>query len=366
MGHIRKRGDRYQARYRVADGRERTKTFKRKTDAEKWVTTEQAKQITGDWVDPRRAKMLFGKWAGEWMAARSGLAPKTRAVYGSYLKTRMMPTFGDVPLIRIRPIDVQRWIADLEQHLAPSSIRPTYVLFRQIVESAVDNNMLRTSPCVRIVLPRIVVDDDMPILNPDEIEHLADAITPRFRAFVFVAAYGGLRFGELAALKRGRVDMSAPSVRVVESVTDVEGHLVWGPPKSNRMRRVALPTFMREVFAQHMADHVEPGTDAIVFPDTQGGPIRNGNFRLNTFAPAVTEAGVPRVTPHGLRHSCASMLIAAGATPKAVQKHLGHASATITLNRYTHLWPDALDAPMDALNSLRPVPAVNPRSLHSV
>ncbi len=372
MAHIRKRGDHYQARYRAGDGRERTKTFKRKTDAEKWVTTEEAKQITGDWVDPRRAKMPFGDWAGEWFDARTGLSPKTRAVYASYIKTRLLPTFGTRQLGRIRPIDVQKWIADFEQRLAASSIRPTYVLFRQIMQAAVDNGLISRSPCVRIALPKIVIrDDDMPVLSPEEIERLADAIAPRFRAFVFVAAYGGLRFGELAALKRGRVDVATPALRVVESATDVEGQIVWGPPKSNRMRRVALPIFMRQVLAQHFADYVEPGADAIVFADSNGGPLRNSNFRNHVFNPAVEAAGVPRVTPHGLRHSCASMLIGAGAQVKAVQKHLGHASASITLDRYSHLFPDAMDAPLDALNSLRPeqsgprlvaVPADKPRT----
>ncbi|MGH3502837.1 MAG: tyrosine-type recombinase/integrase [Nocardioidaceae bacterium] len=84
--------------------------------------------------------------------------------------------------------------------------------------------------------------------------------------------------------------------------------------------------------------------EALVFPSPQGSVLRVQNFRRRCFDRAATKTGVPKLVPHELRHTAASLAIAAGASVKSVQRMLGHASATLTLDRYGHLFPDELDA----------------------
>jgi len=157
-----------------------------------------------------------------------------------------------------------------------------------------------------------------------------------------------LRFGEAAALTVGDIDLVHGRVRVHRSVTAVNGTMVYSAPKSHQARTVALPQFLIHVLREHLAGS-DP--DALAFPDSRGGPMRLSNVRRRWWARAVTDSGAPAgLSPHELRHSAASMAISAGASIKAVQKMLGHKSATLTLDRYGHLYADEVQSVADRLD----------------
>jgi integrase len=129
----------------------------------------------------------------------------------------------------------------------------------------------------------------------------------------------------------------------------VDGRLVWGPTKTYARRTVHLPRFLCDQLAAHLAEG-PLGPDDHVFTAPQGGPLREQKFVAGIFKPAAARAGLPhRLRFHDLRHTCASLLIAQGASVKAVQAQLGHASATVTLDRYGHLFPDELQRLADRL-----------------
>jgi integrase len=123
-------------------------------------------------------------------------------------------------------------------------------------------------------------------------------------------------------------------------VTEVNGELVFGTPKSHQARWLPVPAFLLEELRQAGADK---GRDELVFASPQGAVLRVATFRRGYFDRAAKEIGVPGLVPHELRHTAASLAISAGATVKSVQRMLGHASATLTLDRYGHLFPDELD-----------------------
>ena len=174
----------------------------------------------------------------------------------------------------------------------------------------------------------------MRFLTPAEVASLADAGAPRYRALVLVGAYGGLRIGELAGLRRSRVDLLRGTVTVAEIVVEVRGAAV-GPPKTRASRRtVGLPRFIVEL-AAHL---VEPGDpESFVFTAPQGGPLRVTGFRARVWRPATRAAGVDGLRIHDLRHTAVALWIAAGANPKEVAARAGHASVSFTLDRYGHL-----------------------------
>ena len=190
----------------------------------------------------------------------------------------------------------------------------------------------------------------MRFLTPVEIARLAGAIRPGYRALVLVGAYSGLRIGELAGLRRERVDLLRGTVAVAEIMTEVAGKLQIGPPKTRASRRtVGLPRAVVDALAKHLAPDLQPSD--FVFTGPQGGPLRVAGFRYRIWRPATTAAGLEGLRIHDLRHTAVALWIAAGAGPKEVAARAGHASVSFTLDRYGHLYPESDAALRDRLDA---------------
>jgi integrase len=236
--------------------------------------------------------------------------------------------------------------------LAPGSVAQAYRTLNRLLEAAVENELLGRNP-LRSVKPPRVEAEPMRFLSHDEVAALAAAIDPRYRALVLLAAYSGLRAGELAALRRKHVDLLHRTVTVVEQVQRIGGTFVVLPPKSAAGRRsVAIPTLVAEALQDHLPNFGEPGPEGLVFPAPGGGFLRPENFRNRSWLPAVKAAGVAPLRLHDLRHTCASLAIAAGADVKVLQRMLGHASAALTLDRYGHLMPGQARSVADRLDEM--------------
>jgi integrase len=191
----------------------------------------------------------------------------------------------------------------------------------------------------------------MRYLNPAEIACLAEAIRPGYQVLVFLGAYGGLRIGELAGLRRSRVDLDAGTVDVAETVVEVEGRLLFGPPKTRAgRRRIRVPRRVVDELALHLRAPGRP-TDP-VFRSPAGGPLRVTGFRTRIWRPATLAAGLPGLRIHDLRHTAVALWIAAGASPKEVAVRAGHTSTSFVLDRYGHLFPEADAALCDRLDAL--------------
>jgi integrase len=194
----------------------------------------------------------------------------------------------------------------------------------------------------------------MLFLSAGEVERLATAMRHSYGTFVYLLAYGGLRWGEAVAVRRKRCDLLRSRIEVAESLSEAHGRLHFGPTKTYRRRMVIIPGFLRELMAEHLARDVDEDPDALVFTSPQGRPLRNSNFRRQVWYQAVADAGLPDgLRVHDLRHTCSSLLIAQGAHPKAIQVHLGHSSIAVTMDRYGHLFPSDMEALAVALDGAR-------------
>jgi integrase len=160
-------------------------------------------------------------------------------------------------------------------------------------------------------------------------------------------AYTGLRFGEMAALRVGRLDLMRRRAVVTESVTLVRGVQTWGTPKGHERREVPIPRFLVDELAAHVAGKTQ---DDLVFTGERGGALRAQGFQRTTLTAAAEELGLTGFHPHELRRTAASLAIASGATTKVVQQMLGHKSAIMTLDLYGHLYADQLDEVGDRLH----------------
>jgi Phage integrase, N-terminal SAM-like domain len=246
MAHISRRQRngkvRYLAWYTDPSGRERAKSFTRKKDAERFLTGIESDKLRGTWTDPTLGRVHLEDWYALWRRATVELRPNTEARDERLFRLHILPRFGSMPLVAITRYEVRAWVTHAtRQGLAASTVRRAYQLLGKVLGAAVDAGMIAQNPCRRVPLPRIE-RREMRFLTPAEVARLADSIRPNYRALVLLGAYGGLRIGEMAGLRRGRVDLDHGMVEVAEIVTEVSGYLHVGPPKTRAgYRRVGLP-----------------------------------------------------------------------------------------------------------------------------
>jgi integrase len=279
------------------------------------------------------------------------LKPTTVASYESLLRTRILPTFGAAGLSDIDGLTIRRWIAEMgREGLSASRIQQAHRLLGQLFRSAMECGFISYNPCAGVKLPRTARHETM-FLGPREVERLVDVTPTCYRPLIHLLAYGGLRWGEGAAIRRKRFDAVTARVTVAESLSEVNGFLHFGETKTYRVRKVAIPAFLVEELGAHIAGIPEDGEE-LIFASPRGGPLRLSNFRRRVWWPSLERAGLPHALRiHDLRHTCATILISRGVHPKAIQHHLGHSNIDITMNRYGHLLPDQfndLAAQLDA------------------
>jgi integrase len=344
---------RYRARYEGPDRRWHSRTFDRRADAERWLTDQLAKVNVGRWIDPDAGRLPFASYAAAWIDAKTRIKEKTLEGYRSLLRSRILPTFGPARLSEISKPMVGEWVqAMVAEGLSSSRIRQAYRCLAAILEHAVDDGLIGRNPARRVELPRL----DRPehrFLTAEQVARLAAAMpNQHYRTMVHVLAYGGLRWGEMAALRRTRVDVPRRRLRVVEALSEVSGRLLFGPTKTYQTRTVHLPTSVTELLGRHL-ETIDDDTQALVFASPRGSPLRYPNTRRRVWDPARLLAGddLAEVTPHDLRHTCASLMRAAGADIKEIQQQLGHRDATVTLNTYTHLFEGDLELVMARLEA---------------
>jgi integrase len=358
-GYIRKRSakpaegrkSKWQARYQDPLGNWRTKQFDRKVDAERWLQGQETDIRRGEWLDPRRSDLTFETWARTWLDSTVHLKPKTRLGYESLLRSHVLPRFGRFRLGEIERLDIQRWVAALHEDrgLSPARVRQAYQVLAAALKAAVQSRLLIHTPCIGIKLPRAVARE-MKFLSADEVARLAWAIREPYEVLVHLLAYGGLRWGEAVALRWRRIDLDKRRIEVAESVAEIGAGFYPGAPKNWQRRTVAIPGLLADLFRAYRKE-TTAGPDDLVFGDEHGNFLRHSNFRNRVWIPAVAAAGLPAgLRIHDMRHTCAALLIAQGAHPKAIQVHLGHSSIQVTMDRYGHLFPSEWDRIAESLD----------------
>jgi hypothetical protein len=177
----------YRARYRDPAGRERSRSFARKADAERWLAEVEHAKTRGLWTDPRLGRIRFADWLSAWWATTTNLRPTTRARDETLLRRHALPRFGQLPLAAIGQLEVRSWVAQLSaEGLAPATVVKAYQLLGKVLAAAVDAGYLAQSPCRNVPLPKIE-REEMRFLTPAEIVDLAEAIHARYRALVLWA-----------------------------------------------------------------------------------------------------------------------------------------------------------------------------------
>jgi integrase len=340
---------RYTVRYRTPDGKQRKRTFGRKVDAEQFIATTTVSKATGTFVDPVHGRLTLDALWASWWPTTVNLRASSRARDESYARNHVLPTFGPMQLANIDRPAIQAWVASMSASgLAPATVHKAHQVLAKALRSAVKSRYLASNPCDDPDLPAIE-REEMRFLTPSEVAALAEAIDGRYRAMVLLAAYGGLRLGELLALDASQVDLPKATVRVAATLVEVHGHITINPPKTRAGHRtVPLPRIVTNALAVHLGEQsIGP-----VFKAPEGGYVRASLWRRRFWEPATRGARVAPLRPHDLRHTAVALWIAAGASPNEIAKRAGHASVVTVLDRYGHLLPGSAQRVNDALDRL--------------
>jgi integrase len=357
FGNIRKRENgRYQARYLGPDGRTRyaPQTFARKAEAEKYLSLIETQMARGEWIDPERGKIRLYDYAERWITERPNLRPRTVHLYRWTLGKHITPYLGDMPLNRLDTPMVREWRSRLlAEGVSLTMAAKAYRLLRAVLMTAVkEDELIRINPC-RITGADQEKAAERPVLSVPQVFALAERVPDRFRALILVTTFGCLRWGEVIALQRCDVDLSAGTVRVRQAFVEHRGTgLILGPPKSRAgVRTVALPKAALPLLKQHMDTHVGKTADAFVFTGEAGRTIWRGSFnKLVKWSEAVAAIGAAGLHFHDLRHTGNTLASRApGASLRDIMARMGHDSPRAALI-YQHTNREADHGIADAMD----------------
>ncbi|WP_162787000.1 tyrosine-type recombinase/integrase, partial [Janibacter anophelis] len=284
---------------------------------------------------------------------KAAVKPSTFHSDESAWRVHVEPRWGHRPVGSIKHSEVGAWIAELSDVRSATTVKRVHGVLAAILDSAVRDRRISTNPAREVKTPR-KVSKPRPYLTHRQVERLATA--SKYPDFVRFLVCTGLRWGEAVAIRVKYVDRKRRRVQIEENAVEINGHFVLGTPKDHERRTVPYPPFLDEAIDAAVAGK---DVDDLLWPAERGGGyLRAGNRQSGWFTGAVARAraedrDMPRVSPHDLRHSSASLAISAGANVKAVQRMLGHASAAMTLDVYTDLFEDDLDSVAEALSRQR-------------
>jgi len=335
-------------RYYGPDGRQRSRSFRLRRDAEAYEARTQTERQRGDWIDPRRGKVtLADVWADYERTGMGHLRETTKAAYRNAWRHVGM-AFGRWPVAKIEHADVADWVTEMGKRSGPDLVRYAHRVLCLVLDHAMRTRRVPVNVARGIRLPKRPPARER-FLTVAQVQALAGK-HGKDGDLVLAMTYLGLRWSELAALRVADVDLARRRVHVVERATEVGGRVDVAAPKSRASNRhVAIPGLLVPVLSARVDGRP---ADALVFTAPNGGYLRNRNWRQRSgFDQAVKDLRLD-ITPHDLRRTFGSLARAAGADLRWIQKAMGHESITTTARIYAHLYDDELDLVADALDRL--------------
>ncbi|MEV6269585.1 tyrosine-type recombinase/integrase [Kribbella sp. NPDC051936] len=276
----------------------------------------------------------FGNFAASWIEEHE-LSERTRELYATLLRLHVHPFLGRKELAAIGPETIRKWRKELaEEGRSADAVAKAYRLVRAVMATAVDDGRIKRNPC-RIKGADTAARAERPVASVKQVYALAEAIGPRFRAFILAAAFTGLRWGELIALRRIDVDLDDATISVHRSIAELSGgRLVVKPPKSAAgTRAVPIPAVLVEELRTHLSEHVKEGQTALVFTGPRGGTPKRGSWRSTVkWTAKVEAAGLPAGFHfHDLRHTGNHLASKSGASTKELMHRMGHGTMRAAL-----------------------------------
>lgn len=338
------RSGRFRASY--VDGRGQRQsapaTFRTRKEAGDWLALQRGSIVTGTWHDPELGRMTFATFAERYWASEVTLRRSARERDEGYCTRYIVPTFGSTQLARIDRPMIQTWVAQLSrtggqqgQALAPRTVQKAGQILHKLMNEAKRQGRIVENPASEIKYPKATKGRRM-VITPEQVEQLAEAITPRYRALVPFLCWTALRVGEAFALEVADVTLDGedPSVSVTKKVVDL-GELDFGETKSEAGERtVPLTDDVVAELRRHIAELGLRPSDPL-FPASRGGTTRLNNWRRRVWNPAIEECKFDGFNPHQSRRTAATRWLEFGVPLPTARVWMGHADIDMLVEVYT-------------------------------
>ena len=332
-------------RYRKPDrGQTMKRGFKTKRDAQLFAATVEVSKARGEYVAPSLGRVMVGELAANWLGRKQrATAPSHYRMLESSWRVHVQPQWGKVPVADVDLLAVEQWITGMvDKGAGATTVQRAHGVLSGILADAVKGKRLAANPAKGVEnLPRKTARRRV-YLSADDVARLADE-SGQHRALVLVLAYCGLRWGEAVALRVRDVEFLRRRLSVHENAVQLGVDHAVGPTKGRKARSVPVPVpvpaFVLDELSVQCKDKA-PGD--LVFAGSDGKYLPRPKSADGWFAAGVRKAGVQEITPHDLRHTCASLAVSAGVNVLALQRMLGHKSAMVTLDTYADLFDDDL------------------------
>lgn len=336
------KGTAWRVQYRSPDGKSRTKQgFRTKNEAQAWAEKNATAVREGDWIDPNAGRITVGELGKRWVDSLTHLKPSTLRVVKQHWNNYVLPRWGTTPVSAIKHSEIQEWVASIDR--SATIVRGAHNTLSQILDMAVADGRIKKNPAKGCKLPRKGKPRKV-YLTMEQLTALADECSTRSE-LVLLLGTSGLRWGEAVALRPCDLDPLRNRINVERNAVTVGSAVHIGTPKTHERRSIAVAGYVMQLLLK-----VSENTpaDGLIWARADGEPLRvpgHGSWFHGAMERAMgKDETFPRVTPHGLRHVAAGLLINSGANVLVVQRQLGHASATMTLDQYAELFDDGLDS----------------------
>ncbi len=373
-GFIKRRGATWTAYWKVAGASGLTQQtkggFRTRSDAAAFLNVTLSNLQAGVQTVPSR--ITVGEYLTErWLpAAKTWLRPSTYDAYRRNIELHILPELGSVRLQGLTVDQLDAFYAKklasghraAPRGLSPKTVRHLHTILHRALKDAVRKGLVVRNVADAADPPRLARHDaDLRIWTAEELGNfLAGMAGDRLATAFLLAASTGMRRGEVLGLRWLDVDLIARRLAVRQTVVSVAYKVMLGAPKTAKGRRsIALDTHTVAALALHRDRQLKEKSvvgwayrdQDLVFAREDGDPI-HPDFFSQSFDRAVRRLGLPRIRLHDLRHTHASLGLAAGIAPKIMSERLGHATVAFTQDVYTHSIPPMEDAAADRLGRL--------------
>ncbi|WP_217133813.1 tyrosine-type recombinase/integrase [Leucobacter chinensis] len=339
---------RYRIVFRDANNQQSSKRgFTGLREAQRALNKLETSIHEGSYTPAAAGRVAINDLANDWIETKKAtLKPSSYTALEASWRNHVAPKWGETQVSKIKPASVQKWINSLDK--SPSVIRRAHEVLAGIIDTAIPTH-LKTNPARGTALPKKVKASERRYLTHKELWRLAEAAGDR-KTLILTLGYCGIRWGEATALQKQDLDTAQQRLHVRRNVVLIGSTHTPGTPKSHNNRRVPVPTLVWQLLEQQVAGLPRTG---LVFDNGYGGymnPPSGGKTGRNWWVSALKTAGIDYLTIHDLRHTAASLAVSSGAHVKVIQRMLGHASASITLDVYADLFEDDLGLLVERLD----------------
>jgi integrase len=332
--------------------------FRTKKDAEAALVEVISAVNHGTYTEP--SNQLYKDYLPDWFDAKRKLIERLTAEgYESYMRLHIVPNLGSLPLSRITPTDVQRFINSLsDKGLAAATIKRIYNVVNNSLQAAVKLKAISENPAKSIIGKPKVQKKEICFWNEDEVKCFLDTakLHSRLHIAFTLALLTGMRQGEILGLRWADIDLEKGIIHIRQTLSHDGKELRAGAKSASGVRAVAIDGDTIKELKKHRAIQTQErwsaGSEYIeldLVVCTSIGKMKNPRDLMKTMFSLLEKAKVSKTTFHGLRHTHASMLLKLGVHPKIVQERLGHSSIQVTLDLYSHLYPNMQSDAADAI-----------------